>query len=123
MKHDIAPVPADFLKSLASGSVAEAWAAFDRFSPRKSTSTFLFLYFLWDIGAVSDCVCLELSVVSELGEMSGLSSGGAFAAFGWKLFIQALALSRLRSGLPTHLGGLAYRSQQRHVLPYAYRCR
>ena len=38
MKHSMAPVPGDFLNSRASGSVVEAWVAFDRRSPRKSTS-------------------------------------------------------------------------------------
>jgi hypothetical protein len=38
MKHRMAPVPGDFLNSRASGSVVEAWVAFDRRSPRKSAS-------------------------------------------------------------------------------------
>jgi len=37
MKQSLAPVPGDFLYSRASGSVVEAWMAFERFSPLTST--------------------------------------------------------------------------------------
>lgn len=92
MKHSMAPAPGDFLNSRASGSVIEAWVAFDRRSPRKSTSALRLRRVGRVIESSSAVVWSEADVggTQESGGSPGPSSpSDAALSFIGKLFIHA----------------------------------
>ena len=63
MKHNIAAAPGAFFSRRASGSVTEAWVAFERFSPRKFASASRDWRGVSVIGWVS--VCCDWKLVME----------------------------------------------------------
>lgn len=74
--------------------------AFERFSPRKSTSALRCWWVARGIGLASDsdwAGWFFVGVSSPGGSPGPSSSGGAPSAFGWKLFIEAQAFTRVPS--------------------------
>jgi len=76
MKQGLAPVPGDFLQSRASGSVTEAWVAFDRFWPDASTTALRALGLVLVVGG------------------AGLGRGGGRIRFGLKAVHQSPSLDK-----------------------------
>ena len=100
MKHSMAPAPGDFLNNRASASVIDAWVAFERRSPRKSTSALRRRRVGRVIGSGS---AVDWSGEDVGGALeAGGSPGPAFPSdaalsFLWKLFIDAQAFTKVPS--------------------------